>query len=100
MDGGAVTRIVGAELPTTTWRVSLSLLNFGQQFKVCALCPHGGINHAGMGTLMLMKGAANARLRSECMEDQVGWWRTIEPRYAWWELVQEAQVGVEMGSLV
>ena len=48
-DGGTVTRRVGAELLTATWRVSLSLLNSGRQFKVCALFPHGGINHAGMG---------------------------------------------------
>ena len=48
---------------------------------------------------MFTKGAANASLGSECMEAQVGWWRTMESRYAWWELVQEAQVGVEMGSL-
>ena len=50
MDGGAVTRIVGAELLQPPGEsVSLSLLNSGRQLKVCALCPPGGINHAGMG---------------------------------------------------
>ena len=34
MDSSAVTRIVGAELPTTTWRVSLSLLNSGRQAHI------------------------------------------------------------------